>query len=82
MSILIYTHEYPPFKGGIATSTEKIAKILSIKHQVYVCCPTHGISNIKDIELKNLMAVKKWDKNLPGFWLKPFMLFSYLVYYK
>jgi len=59
MSILIYTHEYPPFKGGIATSTEKIAKILSIKHQVYVCCPTHGISNIKDLELKNLIIIRK-----------------------
>ena len=59
MSILIYTHEYPPFKGGIATSTEKIAKILSIKHQVYVCCPTHGISNINDLELKNLKIIRK-----------------------
>ena len=42
MNILIYTHEFPPFQGGIATSSKMIADILSSENNLMVCCPSYG----------------------------------------
>ena len=36
MNILIYTHEFPPFQGGIATSSKMIADILSSENNLMV----------------------------------------------
>ena len=48
MRILIYTHEFPPFQGGIATSAKMIADILSSENEVTVCCPNYGHKNLKE----------------------------------
>ncbi len=42
MNILLYTHEFPPFQGGIATSAKMIADILSTDNNLTVCCPSYG----------------------------------------
>ena len=42
MNILVYTHEFPPFQGGIATSSKMIAKILGSQNNLLVCCPSYG----------------------------------------
>ncbi|NSW88817.1 glycosyltransferase family 4 protein [bacterium] len=42
MNILIYTHEFPPFQGGIATSSKMIADILGSENNLMVCCPSYG----------------------------------------
>ena len=42
MKVLIYTHEFPPFQGGIATSAKMIADILSTENEVLVCCPLYS----------------------------------------
>ncbi len=42
MNILIYTHEFPPFQGGIATSSKMIADILASENNLMVCCPSYG----------------------------------------
>lgn len=56
MKVLIYTHEYPPFKGGIATSSKKIADILKTRFNVVVCCPKY--SNTRSIEMENLKIIR------------------------
>ncbi|MBT3475447.1 glycosyltransferase family 4 protein [bacterium] len=50
MNILIYTHEFPPFQGGIATSAKMIADILSPENELTVCCPDYGIDNFTEPE--------------------------------
>ena len=50
MNILIYTHEFPPFQGGIATSAKMIADILSSENKLMVCCPNYGIDNFDEPE--------------------------------
>lgn len=59
MKVLIYTHEYPPFQGGIATSSEKIATIFASEHSTYVCCPKY---NLKDnYESKGNLQIHRID---------------------
>jgi len=48
MRILIYTHEFPPFQGGIATSAKMIADILSSENEVTVLCPNYGYKTVKE----------------------------------
>ena len=43
MKVLIYTHEFPPFQGGIATSAKKIADIIASKNDLVVCCPSYSL---------------------------------------
>ena len=50
MNVLIYTHEFPPFQGGIATSAKMIADILSSENKLMVCCPDYGIDNFDETE--------------------------------
>ena len=45
MKVLLYTHEFPPFQGGIATSAKRIADIVSSEHELMVCCPSYSIKN-------------------------------------
>ena len=67
MKVLIYTHEYPPFRGGIATSSQKIANILKGKFNVVVCCPKYKntkSSNSNNLKIKrmNLIGGDKFKK--------------------
>ena len=67
MKVLIYTHEYPPFRGGIATSSQKIANILKDKFNVVVCCPKYrntssSSSNNLKIKRMNLIGGDKFKK--------------------
>lgn len=51
MKILIYTHEYPPFLGGLATTSYKLNRGLSSKYdlQTFVLAPSYGNTD-KDID--------------------------------
>lgn len=44
MKILIYTHEFPPFLGGLATTSYKLSKGLNLRDNidVYVLAPSYG----------------------------------------
>jgi len=57
VKVLIYTHEYPPFQGGIATSSEKIATIFASKYSTYVCCPKYGLKD--DCETKGNLKIHR-----------------------
>ena len=75
MKVLIYTHEYPPFQGGIATSSEKIATIFASEHSTYVCCPKY---NLKDnYESKGNLQIHRIDF-IGGKILKKFLLCNLL----
>ena len=56
MKVLIYVHEFPPFQGGIATSAEKIATIISSEHELMVCCPSYSM---KSYEKKEPYQIKR-----------------------
>lgn len=56
MKVLIYAHEFPPFQGGIATSAEKIATIISSEHELMVCCPSYSM---KSHEKKEPYQIKR-----------------------
>ena len=45
MKVLLYTHEFPPFQGGIATSAKRIADIVSSEYELMVCCPSYSTEN-------------------------------------
>ena len=60
MKVLIYTHEFPPFQGGIATSAKRIAEIISTKNELIVCCPSYSIKNTDN----NAYQIKRID--FPG----------------
>ena len=67
MKVLIYTHEYPPFKGGIATSSQKIVNILKDKFKVVVFCPKYrntNSSNSDNLKIKrmNFIGGNKFKK--------------------
>lgn len=44
MKILIYTHEYPPFLGGLATTSYKLIRGLSKKDdlEIFILAPSYG----------------------------------------
>jgi len=54
MKILIYTHEYPPFLGGLATTSYKLARGLAFrdKIEIFVLAPSYGKTD-KDIDKEN-----------------------------
>ena len=74
MKVLIYTHEYPPFRGGIATSSQKIANILKGKFNVVVCCPKYrntsssSSNNLKikftDLSVNNILKIAQQNFKL------------------
>ena len=69
MKVLIYTHEYPPFRGGIATSSQKIANILKDKFNVVVCCPKYrntSSSSSNNLKIKRIeFTNESIDKYMP-----------------
>lgn len=73
MRLLIYTHEFPPFLGGLATTSYKLAKGLS-ESGLKLCVLAPGYSRKdKDIDktLKNCKVTripflgKKWVRKIP-----------------
>ena len=69
MNILIYTHEFPPFQGGIATSSKMIADILSSENNLIVCCPSYGVKNPDEFQEFNTERINfiggKFFKKIP-----------------
>lgn len=50
MKLLIYTHEFPPFLGGLASSSYKLVKGLSLSgHDVVALVPAYSLSD-KEID--------------------------------
>lgn len=72
MKLLIYTHEFPPFLGGLATTSHKLAKGISESGiEVVVLAPSYSS---KDIEVDENLPCrvirvpyisKKWLKAIP-----------------
>ena len=72
MKLLIYTHEFPPFLGGLATTSHKLAKgIRESGLEVVVLAPSYSS---KDIEVDENLPCrvirvpyisKKWLKAIP-----------------
>jgi len=72
MKVLIYTHEFPPFLGGLATTSLKLARGLSSSGiEAVVLAPSYGV---KDSETDSKLACRvirarglgtKWIKALP-----------------
>lgn len=74
MKILIYTHEFPPFLGGLATTSYKIAKGLSESGlEPVVLAPSYGGSD-RDVD-GSLGAKVHRIPSLGGQWIKyvPFL---------
>jgi phosphatidylinositol alpha-1,6-mannosyltransferase len=72
MKVLIYTHEFPPFLGGLATSSYKIAKgMRDAGLEVTVLAPGYSSRDReidKTLSCKTLripLLGKKWIKKLP-----------------
>ena len=72
MKVLIYTHEFPPFLGGLATTSLKLARGISGSGiEAVVLAPSYG-ANDKEIDGKlgcRVIRVSglggKWIKALP-----------------
>ena len=74
MKVLIYTHEFPPFLGGLATTSYKLAKGISDSGvDVAVLAPGYGAGDrLEDSELQSRVIRiaglgGKWVKVLPLF---------------
>ncbi len=74
MKVLIYTHEFPPFQGGIATSAKKIADIIASKNELVVCCPSYSLKKKDESSYKIRRIDFPGGKNF-----KKIPLFQYLI---
>ena len=63
MKVLIYTHEFPPFQGGIATSSKMIADILSIENEVLVCCPLYSYEDSSTLKKYSTKRISFFGKD-------------------
>jgi len=84
MKILIYTHEFPPFLGGLATTSYKLAKgIGTSKIEVVVLAPGYSSDDKtadKDLPCKVIRVPglgAKWVKIIP--FLELFLGWIYLI---
>ncbi len=72
MKLLLYTHEFPPFLGGLATTSHKLAKGISASDmEVVILAPSYS-SNDKDVDdslhgrvIRVPGLGSKWIKALP-----------------
>jgi len=72
MKLLLYTHEFPPFLGGLATTSTKLSKGISESDiDIVVLAPGYS-SEDRDIDIKLPYKViripslgKKWVKKIP-----------------
>ena len=74
MKVLIYTHEFPPFQGGIATSAKKIADIIASKNDLVVCCPSYSLKKKDESSYEIRRIDFPGGKNF-----KKIPLFQYLI---
>ncbi|NIP37783.1 MAG: glycosyltransferase family 4 protein [Candidatus Dadabacteria bacterium] len=59
MKILIYTHEYPPFLGGLATTSSKLANGISgSAHEVTVLAPSYSSDDKNYDNDKNFETIR------------------------
>ncbi|NIP30179.1 MAG: glycosyltransferase [Candidatus Dadabacteria bacterium] len=70
MKILIYSHEFPPYLGGLATSSLKLVKgIASHSHEVVALVPDYGSSQLevdKNLDCKVVRVPLLGNKILRG----------------
>jgi len=83
MKILIYTHEFPPFLGGLATTSYKLAKGIASTTEVVVLAPSYS-SNDKAVDQSLPCKVvrvpglgNKWVKKIP--FLELFLGWIFLI---
>lgn len=74
MKVLVYTHEFPPFLGGLATTSYKLAKgITDSCADVTVLAPAYGEGDRLEDKLLESRVIKipglgrKWVKLIPFF---------------
>lgn len=74
MRILIYTHEYPPFRGGAGTYSYDLARGLArLDSQVAVACPSYGDEAPLDRgSPAKVFRMKPWELDAP--WCSRFLL--------
>lgn len=72
MKVLIYTHEFPPFLGGLATTSLKLARGLSASGiETVVLAPSYGVKDSGTDSKLGCRVIRarglgsKWIKSLP-----------------
>jgi len=86
MKVLVYSHEFPPFLGGLATTSMKLVKGLSNRvDSLIAIVPSYGlnqeiIDNELNCEIKRVPFLgSRYIRSIP--FIQQFIGFFYLFYY-